>query len=315
LKRFIAAILAVILMSGCLATAGVQAAGSISNFRVSDRIGGPMVSNFPTGTSVVYAVFDYQDAQNMQIQIRVYDLQGNRLHEISQTYNGAGTASIAIDHGVAFPDTTQWSYYVTSIYIYDGSQFLIVDSQTWTVGGGQALTVTPTILATPTATLVPPSATPTPTLTPIAAATATPIPVATATPVPTTAPGATSTPTGVAPTALPGASPTATIRPGVTPTQTPLIAPGSPTPRVPGVTPSPTTVTPGATRLPTPTLIATSATPGVERTIVPRPTRPVTPVQHPNEGTSPLVYVLIGVIPLLLLGGLAWVLLRLRSMR
>jgi len=41
----------------------------------------------------------------------------------------------------------------------------------------------------------------------------------------------------------------------------------------------------------------------------------VTPVQRPNEGTSPLVYVLIGIVPVLLLSGLAWVLLRLRSMR
>jgi len=307
LKRFIAAILATILAAACLPTTGVQAAGYISNFRVSNTVGGPAVPNFPTGTSVIYAVFDYQDAQNMQIEVRVYDLQGNRLHTINKTYNGAGTDSIEINHGTAFPNTAQGQSYLTSIYYSDIGYFAA--SQPWTVGGGQAPTATPTILATLTATMVPPSATPTPTVTPVPVATATPVPTA------TTAPGATRTPTIVAPTAPPGASPTATIRPGVTPTRTPLITPGSPTPRVPGATPSPTTVTPGATRPPAPTLIGPSATPGVGRTIVPRPTRPVTPVQGPSEGTSPLVYVLIGAIPLLLLGGLVWVLLRLRSMR
>lgn len=304
MKRFIAAILAVILLSSCLATTGVQAAG-ISNFRVSDRTGGPIVSNFPTGTSVVYAVFDYQDVQ--QIEVRVYDVLGNRLHTENRTYaNGAGTDSIEINHGAAFPDTpTGGVAYLTTIYV-DG---YISDSQSWTVGGGQAPTATPTPPATPTATLVPPSATPTPTSTPIPIATSTPVPTA------TKAPGASSTPTVVASTAVPGASPTATIPPGVTPTRTPLIATGSPTPRTTVATPSPTAITPGATRPPAPTLTGPPATPGVGRTIVPRPTRPVTPVQRPNEGTSPLVYVLIGGIPLLLLSGLAWVLLRLRSMR
>lgn len=310
MKRFSAAILATILVS-CLATAGVQAAGSITNFRVSNVPGGPRMDNFPTGTSVVYAVFSYQDAQAMQVEVRVYDQQGNWLHTIPKMYNGAGTDSIMIDHGTAFPDTpTGGIGYLTSIY----ADYNFVASQFWTVGGGQAPTATPTTIATPTATMVPPSATPTSTSTPIPAATATL--VATATPIPTTAPGATSTPTIVAPTAPPGASPTTIIRPGVTPTRTPVITPGSPTPRV-SVTPSPSTITPGVTSpVPTPTVpAATPATPGVERTIVPRPTRPVTPLQGPNEGTPPLVYILIGVVPVLLLGGLAWVLLRLRSMR
>jgi len=113
---------------------GGQPAGSISNFRVSDRAGGPAASNFPTGTSVVYAVFDYWDAQNLQIEVRVYDIQGNRLHTIWKTYNGAGTDSLQIDHGVAFPDTPPGSFYLTSIY--DAYNYLFLSSQAWTVGGG-----------------------------------------------------------------------------------------------------------------------------------------------------------------------------------
>ncbi len=110
--------------------------GAISNFRVSDRPGGPVVINFPTGTSVIYAVFDYQDAQNMQVEVRVYDPNGYRLHTITKTYNCSGTASIQIDHGAPFPDTTPVSVpYLTTIYIFVDNEFYIADSQTWTVGG------------------------------------------------------------------------------------------------------------------------------------------------------------------------------------
>jgi hypothetical protein len=110
--------------------------GQISNFRVSDRPGGPQVSNFPTGTSVIYAVFDYQDAQNMLIEVRVYDSQGNRLHTITKTYNCSGTASIQIDHGVPFPDTQPGSVpYLANIYIFVDNYPFLADSQYWTVGG------------------------------------------------------------------------------------------------------------------------------------------------------------------------------------
>jgi hypothetical protein len=108
--------------------------GQISNFRVSDRPGGSVVNNFPTGTSVIYAVFDYQYAYNMQVEVRVYGSQGNRLHTITKTYNCSGMASIQIDHGIAFPDTTPpWGFYLTSIYYADTGSFAA--SQIWTVGG------------------------------------------------------------------------------------------------------------------------------------------------------------------------------------
>ena|GEM_PF-3313076 len=111
-------------------------AGSISNFRVSDQPGGPAVSNFPTGTSVVYAVFDYQNARNMQAEVSLYwySPQGYfPFHTVTNTYNGVGTASILIDHGLAFPDTPPGSltYYLTVISVNS----LLTDSKSWTVGG------------------------------------------------------------------------------------------------------------------------------------------------------------------------------------
>jgi hypothetical protein len=116
-------------------TSTVTPAGSISNFRVSDRPGGSAVSNFLTGTSVIYANFDYQNAQNMQAEVRVYSPQGYfPLHTVTNTYDGVGTASIRIDHGLAFPDTPPGglSYYLTVIYV----NFVLTDSKSWTVGGG-----------------------------------------------------------------------------------------------------------------------------------------------------------------------------------
>jgi hypothetical protein len=57
--------------SGPPATQTRAPTGSISNFRVSDRPDGPKISNFPTGTSVIYAVFDYQNAQNMLAEVSI----------------------------------------------------------------------------------------------------------------------------------------------------------------------------------------------------------------------------------------------------
>ncbi len=106
--------------------------GPIGDFRVSDRPGGNRMDNFPTGTSVVYAVFYYQDAQDTQLKVRVYDSQGNCLHEITKIYNGTGMESIRIDHGAPFPDTQPGNVpYLTSIYV----DYYFWASQFWTVGG------------------------------------------------------------------------------------------------------------------------------------------------------------------------------------
>lgn len=110
--------------------------GSISNFRVSDQPGGPAVSNFPTGTSVVYAVFDYQNARNMQAEVSLYwySPQGySHWHTVTSMYDGAGTASMRIDNGLAFPNTPPGglSYYLTVIYVNS----VLTDSKAWTVGG------------------------------------------------------------------------------------------------------------------------------------------------------------------------------------
>jgi hypothetical protein len=84
---------------------------------------------------VVYVIFDYQNARNMQAEVRVYSPQGYfPLHTVTRTYNGTGTDSIQIDHGLAFPDTPPGglSYYLTVIYVNSS----LTDSKSWTVGGG-----------------------------------------------------------------------------------------------------------------------------------------------------------------------------------
>jgi len=89
-------------------------AGSITNVRMSDTPGGAEMARFPSGTSVVYVVFDYFDMQNREIRVRVYDYVGNVLFEQVKAYTGSGTESIEVSgpEGRAFPG----GRYFTNLY-------------------------------------------------------------------------------------------------------------------------------------------------------------------------------------------------------
>jgi hypothetical protein len=133
-----------------------------ADVRMSDAPGGPEKTRFPSGTSVVYVVFDYFDVQNEEFTIRIYDNVGNVLFEHAKTYTGSGTESIEVagPEGEAFPD----GRYLTNLY-----------------GGGPIKTILWEVSpATSTSTPVLPTATPTPVP---PTATATPVP-----PTPTLAP-------------------------------------------------------------------------------------------------------------------------------
>jgi len=163
---------------------------------MTDTPGGSAVTQFASGTSVVYVVFDYSDVQNDEIGVRVYDNVGNVLFEQVKVYTGSGTESIAISPEVeAFAD----GRYLTNLY----SGLFPIGTIIWDVTPvtGEA-THTPTLTPTsaqPMPTLVPGQPTPTPmppTLTP------TPVlPMATATKISLTPTLAT-----VLPTAPPNAS-------------------------------------------------------------------------------------------------------------
>lgn len=149
-------------------------AGTTSNERMSDSPYGPSVTEFPSGTTSVYVVFDYSDMEDEEISIQVWDPIRIVLFEHTQVYSGSGTESLEVSYpgGGAFPD----GVYVTVFY----KGILPYKNIPWTVG--EVATPTPTPTNTPTI----PAGTPTPT--PTGAITSTPTPTSTATPTATTTP-------------------------------------------------------------------------------------------------------------------------------
>jgi hypothetical protein len=134
----------------------VTAEGTVKNFRMSDSPTGTAMTNFPSGISTVYVIFDYADMQNETLTVKVYGPGGVVLYEKGKSYTGSGTEAIPIAaSGGAFADATSTNPYVSQRIASLG----LAQSIVWTVGKE----------ATPAAT-VPPLPT-----TPLAAA-ATPVP-------------------------------------------------------------------------------------------------------------------------------------------
>lgn len=292
MKRFAPLVLGLILS---IVLVGVALAdGRVANLHMSNAPAGPPVTEFASGTSVVYVVFDYTDMQNEPVRVRVYGYGGTVLYDETKNYTGSGTESLAIPG--PFPE----GYYLTNIYITIKGVEYLSESVEWTVSAAVEPTPTP---IPPTPTPVPP---PTDTPTPPPTDTPTPVPAtATPTPVPPTAtpaPGpATATPTPMPPTPSPTpAPPTATPTPpssiGVTPTPAPTQAPTA-TPTSAPLTRASPTATPSAPPTATPTPPATSAAPLVA---TPTPTPPVTS----GVGGGMLWGIAIAVVGLVILAGL-----------
>lgn len=158
---FLAVVLFIVCLTGA-ASARPPAAGmlALANPHMSDRPFGPAVTRFPSGTGVVYAVFDYQG--DSQIQIKVKDNAGAVIFDHRGLYIGSGKESLPVAPAGGFPD----GFYITNWYVDGYLAFTVF----WEVTAG-AGRVTPT----PTATLTPAS-------TPTRTATATPTPTGTPTP-------------------------------------------------------------------------------------------------------------------------------------
>lgn len=112
MKKFVPVAMALAILLAILLV-GVAMAGTPSNIRMSDAPDGAEVTHFPSGTTVVYYIFDYTDMEGEELKVRVYDNVGNIIFEQTKTYSGSGTESIAISpsEGV-FAD----SRYVTNLY-------------------------------------------------------------------------------------------------------------------------------------------------------------------------------------------------------
>jgi hypothetical protein len=110
--------------------------------KLSDALDGPAMTQFPSGTTVVYATFDWTGRETEQIKVRVYDNYGSILFEQTQEYTGTAIESVSITTSEGyFPD----GRYVTNFYRDGGDK--LYRTIIWNVGEPVARPV-----ATPTTT-------------------------------------------------------------------------------------------------------------------------------------------------------------------
>jgi len=140
--KYLLSIALVLCLSALLVS--VVYAGITSDEHMSDIPYGPPVTQFPSGTTAVYVVFDYSDMQNEEITIKVWSPIGEVLFEQTQAYSGSDAESIEVPgpEGGAFPD----GRYATNFY----RGILPFKTLLWDVG--EVTTPTPTQTSTPTPT-------------------------------------------------------------------------------------------------------------------------------------------------------------------
>ena len=120
----------------------VMAQEGVSTAHLSDTPDGQAMTQFPSGTTIVYAIFEYADMPEELIKVRVYDNYGSILFEQTQSYTGSGAESVATTTSEGyFPD----GRYVTNFYRGEYVSRTII----WDVGEPVARPV-----ATPTTSLV-----------------------------------------------------------------------------------------------------------------------------------------------------------------
>ncbi len=116
------------------------AQGGVTSGHLSDAPDGPAMTQFPSGATVVYAIFEYAGMTGEPITVRVYDNYGSIVQEQTQSYTGSGTESMATTTSEGyFPD----GRYVTNFYLGEYVSRTII----WDVGEPVAKPV-----ATPTPT-------------------------------------------------------------------------------------------------------------------------------------------------------------------
>jgi hypothetical protein len=116
---------AVSLLLADVATAQVK----FPSFYMSDTPDGPPMTDFPSGTSVVYVIFEYTEAEDTPIQVRVYDPKGQILLKETKNYTGEGreVAEVASEAG-AYLDGA----YLSQVRV--GEEQYLADSEEWFVG-------------------------------------------------------------------------------------------------------------------------------------------------------------------------------------
>jgi len=132
-----------IALSLTILLASIAMAQGITSAHLSNTPDGPAMTQFPSGTTVVYAIVDYTDMPEESVTVRVYDNYGSILLEQTLDYTGSGTESVATTTSEGyFPD----GRYVTNLYLGE----YVARTVIWDVGEPVAQPV-----ATPTTTSPP----------------------------------------------------------------------------------------------------------------------------------------------------------------
>ena len=95
-KRLLLTVLTLVLSLGLLPEGHIRAQNQIANFHLSNVSYGPEVIEFASLTPTIYVVFDYADAANLVLTVKIFDGGGITIFEKRDTYNGSGTRSMKV---------------------------------------------------------------------------------------------------------------------------------------------------------------------------------------------------------------------------
>lgn len=144
-----AAVLAllVLALSQSLALADTQHQGGsirpVQKIWMSDKRDGATVPVFPSGTKTVYVVFDYKDATDAEIQVRVLSPKGDTIFIETKKYQGAGRENLEMTASDPLVDGS----YVSNVYVGLQGNLFLSESVEWNVGNPPPVAAQPTTAA------------------------------------------------------------------------------------------------------------------------------------------------------------------------
>lgn len=97
---------------------------------MSDKPNGAALTLFPSGPKTVYVVFDYKDAADAEIQVRILDPKGATIFLETKKYSGAGRENLEVTASDPLGDGS----YVTNVYVGLNGNLFLSESNEWNVG-------------------------------------------------------------------------------------------------------------------------------------------------------------------------------------
>ncbi len=142
----LALLLATLVLAATALAAGAAPLAQGGNIRpvqklwMSDKPNGEPLSVVPSGTKTVYVVFDYKDAADAEIQVRVVNPKGETIMTETKKYSGAGRENLEVKSSDPLGDGS----YVTNVYVGLNGNLFLSESNEWNVGKAPAPAAQPT---------------------------------------------------------------------------------------------------------------------------------------------------------------------------